>query len=413
MEAPTGLIWRVLTRTPRLEYVLEVLFTKWLGISHLIVSAEEWPSFQVPTGWRVIAYGTEDLGPADMIVPYSGFIAQAGTSFILPPWDEKGFFPGEGSFPYDLPASAFYVLTLYPLYQWPYGYDEWGVYAWHKAPFYTAPFWERPFLLLQAYELLERMELYWPRPAFRWEIGWDIDHLFAYRGRGGLRWWMGGIRRGDLTTRLRVRRSREPDPYDTIHSITALFSPSNSRFFFLLSQRHPRDSLISPRHPALRETIQLLDRQGFSVGIHPSFTTRDEPGRLVEEKQLLESYLQKPVTQSRQHYLRFWWPTLMTDLVQAGIQHDFTLAFPRRSGFLLGTTLPVPAYRADREQPLPLFLHSPVLMDRAYIDTSPPDEVEREVERLLRLGKEVGGTLHFIWHNSTWAKLPLPLFPTS
>jgi hypothetical protein len=35
------------------------------------------------------------------------------------------------------------------------------------------------------------------------------------------------------------------------------------------------------------------------------------------------------------------------------------------------------------------------------------------VERLLRLGKEVGGTLHFIWHNSTWAKLPLPLFPTS
>ncbi|MCX7606715.1 MAG: hypothetical protein N2170_05560 [Bacteroidia bacterium] len=410
MEAETGLVWRVRTATPRLQYVLSTLFGEWLKLSYCIVSGDQWDSFVVPTGWRVISYGTDEVGFADAYLPYSGFLERKGTSFFLPEWDDKGFFPGMGSFPWDLPAMAFYVLTLYPLYKWPYGYDEWGLYAWHRSPFYDAPFWKTPFLLERLYELLDHLAIRWPRPSFHWEIGWDIDHLYAWRGRGGIRWWMGGIRRGDLLQRIQVKWGLLADPYDTFSQITQTFSPSHSRFFFLLSNKHPRDSLISPHCMELPQRVRMLQEQGYEIGLHPSFRTREEPELLLKEKALLESYLGCAVTQSRQHYLRFFWPDLLENLLKVGIQEDFSLAFPDRSGFLLGTTLPVPAYRVDTERRVPLRLIGPALMDRVYLRRKDVLLLEEEIRRLFNVVQKIGGRLHLIWHNSTWSALPLSLF---
>lgn len=410
--APFGLIWCVPARTPRLEYVLQVLLGEWLKLPYAIIPASEWPQ-PIPTGWRVLAYGTA-CPEADLHIPFSGFLLREGTDFVLPPWDEKGFFPGVGDFGWDLPAMAFYVLTLYPLYRWPYGYDQWGLYAWHKAPFYTAPFWQEPFLLLRLYELLDRLGIRWPRPAFHWEIGWDIDHLYAWKGRGGLRWWIGGLRRKDLFLRLKTRLGRHPDPYDTIHAITATFSPAHSRFFFLLSQRHKRDSLIAPTHPALRQAIQKLYQKGYAIGIHPSFLSREKPRYFFKEKALLERYLGgKPVTESRQHYLRFYWPDLAEVLTQAGIERDYTMAFPERSGFLLGTTLPVPVYHVGWERRVSLTLIGPALMDQVYLQREDFLGLREEIQRLVQVVQKAGGLLHLLWHNSTWWYLPKEVLPTS
>lgn len=410
LEAPAGLIWRVPTLSPRLRYVLEVLFGQWLGVPYRMVSAAEWPSFSVPTGWRVLSYGTADLGEADLTVPYSGFIEAEGTAFFLPSWDEGGFFPGQGDFRWDLPAMAFYVLTLYPLYEWPYGYDQWGLYAWHRAPFYQAPFWREPFLLAGAYRLLEQVGLRWDRPTFHWEVGWDIDHLFAFRGRGGLRWWLGGLKRRNLLYRLQVRWGSQPDPYDTLGAIVATFPPAHSRFFFLLSQRHYLDSLVSPYHPAIREAICRLHERGYPIGIHPSYESREVPVLIQQEKALLEGYLGQPVTFSRQHYLRYRWPDLLVHLEEAGLREDYTLAFPERSGFLLGTTLPVPAYRVDTEREVPVRLIGPALMDQVYLRPGDREGLQAELYRLFQVVEKTGGRLHLIWHNSTYPELPRTLF---
>lgn len=403
----TGLIWRVREASPRLRYVLRVLCERWTPLPYRIVTDAE--DIQTPTGWRTIAYGSTKPIQADLTLPYSGFIAWDHTDFVLPRWNDGGFFPGEGDFGWDLPAMAFYVLTLYPLYAWRYGYDEWGLYAWHHAPFYEAPFWNEPFVLQRWYELLAKLDLRVKKPSFQWEIGWDIDHLYAWKGRGGLRWWLGGIRRKDLHRRLQARQGIIPDPYDTIDLICSHFSPEHSRFFFLLSQAHPRDSLVSPRHPDVRRVVQRLVQAGYAVGIHPSFRSREEPHRISQEKNLLEAYAEQPISQSRQHYLRFWMPDTFQALIDAGIKEDFTLAFPKRSGFLLGTTLPVPFYRVDIEREMPLTLWGPALMDRVLMDAG-ISVLAAEIQRLLRVGRETGGRLHFIWHNSTWDMLPLEAF---
>ncbi|MCS6790620.1 MAG: hypothetical protein NZ580_06540 [Bacteroidia bacterium] len=405
----SGVVWRVRHYTRRLAYIVET-FHSWSDLPYVIVEDEVWTSYTPPTGWRIVSYGSRIKEKADWELPYSGFLEKEGTHFLLPSWNEGGFFPGEGDFGWDLLAMGFYVLTLYPLYDWPYGYDEWGLYAWHRAPFYEAPFWKEPFLLKRWYELLERLELHLPKPPFHWEIGWDIDHLYAWKGRDGLRWWLGGIRRGNLHLRLLARWGKVPDPYNTLSLITAHFPPQHARFFFLLSQKHSRDSLVSPSHPELIQAIQNLHAQGYCIGIHPSFTTRENPSLLIQEKHLLEQYLKKPVECSRQHYLRFFVPQLFVSLVEAGIKEDYTLTFPKRSGFLLGTTLPIRAYRVDTDEVLPLWLIGPALMDQVYLSQGKAAELPLEVSRLFSVVKETGGRLHFLWHNSTWEALPLTIF---
>lgn len=408
-HADIGIVWRVRESSPRLRYILRVLCEVWYRIPYQIEEEREKGFQRVPTGWKVIAYGV-DSEAADVRLPYSGFIARTGTEFVLPLWDEKGFFPGAGDFSWDLPAMAFYVLTGYALYEWPYGYDEWGVYAYHRSPFYEAPFWGEPFVLRRWQELLERLGIRLPPPPFQWEVGWDIDHLYLWKGRSGWRWWLGGVRHGDLIHRLRVRLGREKDPYDTMPLIISGFPPTHSRFFFLLSNKHWRDSLLSPDHPDLRRWIRTLVEKGYAIGIHPSFQSREQPALISLEKALLEAYAGQPVIQSRQHYLRFWMPHTFQVLAEAGIREEFSMAFPRRSGFLLGTTLPVPFYRVDEERELPLWLWSPALMERALLDTEAPQKLQEEIQRLLKVGKEVGGRIHFIWHNSTWSHLPLRSF---
>jgi len=297
---------------------------------------------------------------------------------------------------------GFYVLSLYPLYEWPYGYDRYGLYRWEQLPFYTARFWEYPFLQAHWYRVLDVLGYPYNKPSFHWEVGWDIDHPYAWKGRWNARWWMGGLRRKNLHKRLLAQLNFIHDPYDTHEEIIRHFPPAHTRFFLLLSSSHRWDSLISPGHPFWRAWAQTLVAQGYSVGIHPSYRSREKPALILQEKALLEAHTGQPVTFARQHYLRYFWPDTFYRLAEAGIKADYSMAFPERSGFLLGTALPTSLYDASREQAMPLWFHPVALMDQVYLRREDEEGLAKEVRRLYEVVARTGGKLHFLWHNSTW-----------
>lgn len=381
--------------TPRLQFVLSTLFERWLGIPLLITTdPSKYPRVHLACGVKA---------PQALHLPLHPLLLGGGVNFYLPRWDEGGFFPlGSADYSHDVLAMAFYVLSLYPLYQWPYGYDAWGLYAWERAPFYEAAFWARPFLQEHVYQLLEAIGFPYRRPAFSWEVGWDIDHPYAWRGRWGLRWWLGGLRRGNLLQRVLARAGLVRDPYDTFEEIQAAFSPQHSRFFFLMSNWHRLDSLVSPRHPIWGRLARQLLSRGYEVGLHPSYRSRERPSLICREKAHLEALTLRPVTSSRQHYLRYCWPDTFYHLAAAGIRFEYSLAFPNRSGFLLGVALPTALYDASREQVLPLTFFPPALMDQVYLRRGETAALQKELERLWELLRQTGGHLHLIWHNSTW-----------
>ncbi len=390
-----GLVCAVSALTPRLRFVLSTIFEQWLRIP-VVVTTE-------PVRYQRVHLACGIRVPRALELPLHPLLQGRGTAFYLSKWDEAGFFPlKDADYSHDLLAMAFYVLSLYPLYEWPYGYDEWGLYAWDRAPFYEAPFWAQPFLQEHVYRLLDAIGFSFQRPGFTWEVGWDIDHPYAWRGRWGLRWWAGGIRRRNLSQRLLAQLGRVHDPYDTLAEIQATFRPQHSRFFFLMSSRHRLDSLVSPQHPVWKQLAGQLLRQGYSVGLHPSYCAREKPAFIRREKTRLERLLNRPVTCSRQHYLRYFWPDTFYHLAAAGIQADYSLAFPARSGFLLGVALPTALYDAKRERPLPLNFWPPALMDQVYLRTGDIEGLAHEIQRLYTLLRQTGGHLHLIWHNSTW-----------
>ncbi len=399
MEASTKplIAWFLPEQNPRAEFVIRTLCAEWLDIPCWIGTPADVPP---STPYR-IACGCNVNGAFRL--PLHPLLRGRGTAFLLPAWNEEGLFPTpSGDHSHDLLGMAFYVLSLYPLYEWPYAYDACGLYRWEELPFYQAGFWKYPFLQVHWYRVLEAMSYPYQKPPFHWEVGWDIDHPYAWKGRWNRRWWIGGLRRKNLHKRILAQLDLIPDPYDTHEEIIRHFSPSHSRFFVLLSNSHRRDSLISPAHPFWRVWARSLVAKGYVIGIHPSYRTREKPALIRREKALLEAYVEQPINISRQHYLRYWWPETFYHLAAAGIKADYSMAFPERSGFLLGTALPTSLYDASLEKPLPLRFHPVALMDQVYLRQGDGAGLVQEVQRLYAVVSQVGGKLHFLWHNSTW-----------
>ncbi len=391
------LAWFLPAPSPRAEFVIRTLCEEWLGIPAWIGLPDQSPP---ETPYRIACSCSAD---GALSLPAHPILWTRSTSFFIPTWDEEGLFPARhADYSHDLLAMAFYVLSLYPLYEWPYGYDRYGLYRWEKLPFYRAKFWEYPFLLVHWYRVLDTLGYPYQKPPFQWEVGWDIDHPYAWKGRWNARWWIGGLHRNNLHKRLLAQLNLIHDPYDTHEEILRHFPPAHSRFFLLLSSSHRRDSLISPKHPFWRSWARRLVEKGYAVGIHPSYRARENPAFIRQEKSLLEAYAGQVVTISRQHYLRYWWPETFYHLAAAGIKADYSMAFPERSGFLLGTALPTSLYDASRERPLPLQFHPVALMDQVYLRRGDTEGLAREVQRLYEVVARTGGKLHFLWHNSTW-----------
>jgi hypothetical protein len=399
MEASTKplIAWFLPERTPRTEFVIRTLCAEWLGIPYWIGTPADTPPY---TPYR-IACGCNV--PGAFHFPLHPLLRGRGTTFFLPAWDEEGLFPTpSGDHSHDLLGMAFYVLSLYPLYEWPYAYDAYGLYRWEALPFYQAGFWKYPFLQVHWYRVLDAMGYPYQKPSFHWEVGWDIDHPYAWKGRWGLRWWIGGLHRKNLHKRILAQIDRVDDPYDRHEQIIRHFPPEHARFFMLLSNTHRLDSLVPPTHPFWREWSRALLLQGYAVGLHPSYRSREKPALIAREKALLEAYTGRPVTFSRQHYLRYFWPETFYHLFAVGIREDYSLSFPERSGFLLGTALPTSLYDASQDKPLPLRFHPVALMDQAYLRRGDSAGLAQEVQRLYAAVSQVGGKLHFLWHNSTW-----------
>ncbi len=395
--------WFLPALGPRPQFVIRTLCEDWLNIPCWIGT----PADSAPeTPYRIAC---DCKVPGAINLPAHSLLWGQGTSFFLPTWDDEGLFiTREGDYSYDLLAMAFYVLSLYPLYEWPYDYDAYGLYRWERLPFYEAKFWSYPFLQVHWYRILELLGYPYRKPPFSWEVGWDMDHPYAWKGRWNLRWWVGGLRRKNLLKRILAQFGWVSDPYDTHEEIIRAFPPQHSRFFMLLSNTHRLDSLVSPKHAFWRRWTQVLIKRGYEVGLHPSYQTREAPVRLRTEKKLLETYTGRPISFSRQHYLRYFWPETFYHLAAAGIKEDYSLAFPGRSGFLIGTALPTSLFDASCNEPLPLRFHPVALMDQVYLQRGDLEGLEKEIQRLYRVVSETGGKLHILWHNSTWdAAAPL------
>ncbi len=276
-------------------------------------------------------------------------------------------------------------------------------------------FLELPIVDLWAQKIKAKLLEYFPeislkKKSFQFINTIDIDQAYAYKEKGIFR--QSGImvkqllnfKLNKITEIISVLIGRQNDPFDTfpfLLEIQKKYCPQ-SIFFVLLGNYSTYDKNIHPKNRRFQSLIKSLGDY-VHIGIHPSYGSHESFKTLNKERRMLKSILNREVLKSRQHFLKFNLPDSYRNLMEMGIEEDYTMGFASKIGFRAGTCTPFHFYDLDLEYETRLKLYPFCVMDASlnyYLELS-PEEAGIKIEELMNHVKSVQGTFISIWHNET------------
>jgi hypothetical protein len=223
----------------------------------------------------------------------------------------------------------------------------------------------------------------------------DIDHLFAYRGRGWIS-FMGGLLRDLFMGAWNAVRERlqGPDPFYSMTYWVGLQKRHPNlglQFFALLSgRRGPYDRGVEAKHESVKEALRQLQLR-FEVASHLSYGSHDRPGGYREELATLEHILNRPVLRQRFHFLRnAGQQEAARTLADLGLIEDWSLEFADVPGFRAGWASSVPLDDGFSLVPVSA-------MDQNFIGRS-PREIADNLHELQAAAWSVGAPLRVGTH---------------
>ena len=326
----------------------------------------------------------------------------------------KAFFATEGDFPFDIFAASFYLITRYEEYL-PHQKDEYGRYSHKNSIAFKEGFLDLPLVNIWLQDFQESLKKKFPQLAVRGSSftfipTYDIDEAYAYANK---QWWRtaGGLiksvvsgRWSKLAERVSVLLKKEKDPYDAFEWMDKLNSSHGLRplyFFLVAGSTAGYDKNILPTTTAMGELIRhhaVL----YSIGIHPSWKSGGNANELRLEILCLGRLTGKPIRSSRQHYLRFTLPGTFRQLIDAGIESEFSMGYGTINGFRASVASPFYWYDLEREAETKLMIYPFCFMDANafYEEKLSPEAAADELSHYFRIIKSVNGMLITIWHNN-------------
>jgi hypothetical protein len=314
--------------------------------------------------------------------------------------------------PFDPFALSFYLVTRYEEYL-PFEPDEHGRFRPELSLAYKEGFLQIPLVdsIIHAVKNILEAEfpgIKIPGQPFRFIPSFDIDIAYAHLGKGWGRAtaaWLKLIIKADISQireRLSTLNGKTADPYDNFqfHLDLAAKYGLPIKYFVLLGDFSRYDRNNTYRSHRFRGLLSALS-QSAEMGLHPSYQSYLRPSIFKTEKKRLESIIQKPVENSRFHYLRLKFPQSYRILVAEGIKEDFSLGYSSMNGFRAGTCTPFYFYDLEKEEKSNLRIHPFIFMDSAMIDhlKVSPEAAAREITDLINQVKTHGGEAVGIWHN--------------
>jgi len=199
----------------------------------------------------------------------------------------------------------------------------------------------------------------------------------------------------------KVRQDNSNDPYNTFPEMLLEHTGIEKRIYFLMGGNHRFDNTFDLDHPSFIEAINLSDKRGYAIGIHPSFNSWTSVEMILKEKARLEKSINKKVTISRQHYLHFDILKTPQVLIDSGIVEDSSLGFTQRIGFRCGTGFPYNLYDFSKEAKSELKEVPLVYMDSAAINESKISSTPlEEMTKAFQLTNTHNTHICYNFHNS-------------
>jgi hypothetical protein len=402
--------------TPRVEFTFEFIFQTILGIEYSVTTDQN--GF-MQSGLPKINYSPTNQTSGLFLKAHSLLFEKTLSKQEITEveyLEYRFFFPSSNDsfLPFDPFACVFYLITRYEEY-FSETVDEFERFADTENLLYKLGLHEIPVVDQIAYLIAGKITERYPefkvrKRTFEFVTTIDIDNAWAFKNKKPLVSF-GAIlkavfhgRTDELKQRLVVFLGLRKDPYDTYKYILESYKGllSRIRFFFLIGDRNQYDKNVSHKNKSFRELIVGISSI-CEVGIHPSFASNHKPWLFEKEIDRLENIIQKPVTQSRQHYLKLRFPNTYQQLLKSGITDDYTMGFARMAGFRAGTCTTFPFFDLTLNRSTELMIHPFLMMDvslKNHLHLN-AEKAGLLVEKLMAEVKKVDGTFISLWHNES------------
>lgn len=400
----------------RITYTMALLLGRLLGAEWQLTSnLKQFGNYEGPK----INYSTRRRGDDMVHIPAHGFLMERGIREFAPElrWQDSLplLFPAtdkEADLPFDVFAAAFYLVSRYEEYL-PHRKDVFGRFEASESYAFQNGFLHKPVVNHYAAMIRKKLQEKFPEyslntPAFTFIPTYDIDVAYAYKGRAGVRSFLGAVRslaQFDFTAlkqRIRVLSGAEQDPFDSYDKQIRLYKESGIKafYFFLVGDYGPYDRNLSVYSSTLFSLIKKLGDYAH-IGIHPSYASNKDDFQLEKEIRRLSEITHQEIRFSRQHYLRLNIPQTFHNLLKHNITYDFTMGYASQPGFRAGICSPYPFYDLAHEHSTPLTIIPFAIMDgtlRDYLQLTPEESLS-VIKQLIEEVAGVGGTFVSLWHN--------------
>ena len=403
--------------TDRVLYTFDLVFKQLLGLDFSVTSdVEKFTAYEGPK----MVYGPYRLGDAPFQKAHELLFErhindQETTSVDFE--GVKGLFPVYGKgllMPFDVFAASFYLVSRYEEYL-PQVRDKYGRFQAESTWMFENGLLQKPLVDIWAIAMKNRLIEIYPNLLFKerkfeFVPTYDVDAAWAYKHKGVYR-TLGGFfkdlaegNREGLRERHEVLRGKRKDPFDSFDFQFELQKTFKLKpiYFILCGEYDTNDKNISLRKDAFKSLIKRLGDYA-DVGIHPSFSSYLNLEKLQAEIDGLSEVLHRPLTKSRQHFLRMNLPRSYQKLIELDISDDYTMGFASQTGFRAGIADAFRFFDLENDMATNLWVHPFALMDGTM-----RDYLNLDVEASLDLAKQlvdevkaVGGRFIYLTHNET------------
>jgi len=402
--------------SPRVQYVFKMVFKQFLNCDVRFTSLVE--EFIADDGVK-ISYTKNPLGSELFFQSHSILFEKGIVDQDIKVKSKNGhkvfFEQGENSaLPFDVFAASFYLLSRYEEYL-PHFKDRFQRFPAKESLAFQSGFLKIPIIEFWLKDLVATIQSKFPRfnppqRQFKFFNTIDVDNAYCYLEKGIVRSIGASVRSilnldfEDVAKRIRVLLGKEQDPYDTFDYLLDLQKKYQfeSIYFFLLADYGYNDKNIAVNSKKFQSLVKSMSDY-VKVGIHPSWASNSDSGKLSTEIMRLEGMVNREVVRSRQHFLKLDLPSTYRRLIDLGIREDYTMGYASQVGFRAGTSLPFYFYDLDMETQTQLLVHPFAVMDgtlNEYMELT-VDDAQYLVKELMDRVKEVNGTFISLWHNET------------
>lgn len=401
--------------TARLEYIVELLISKLLGLEYEILNDLD----QLEQSKPIINYSDIELDNAVQIIPHALLFENSIQKQAIEIENEFYFFRTDGkAIAFDIFASSFYMLSRYEEYL-PSELDEHDRFQAEQSLAFQNNFLNKAVVNRWAEVLKKELQnkyskLDFQTNAYRYLSTIDIDNAFAYKAKGFFRLWGGlykAIKRkdkDDIKARLAYVFLGYKDPFDVYDEIEVLHSKYKIKalFFFLIGKNGMYDKNIALKQKAYQTLIKRL-AENAQIGLHPSYQSNNALDILKSESQQIESLIGRSIENSRQHFLKLILPYTYNSLIEAGITKDYTMGFASQPGFRAGICEPFLWFSLETNQKTTLEIIPFQVMDGTFNDyqKASPEDSLKQIQVLNEEVRKHDGLFVSLWHNESLSEL--------